>query len=177
MDTELGSIYLAEALAGMRALKQQADGAIAQLDEEELLRQLDTEANSVAVIMRHVSGNMRSRWTDFLTSDGEKPDRHRDGEFEAPPTPTREALLEEWEDAWALTLRTIGALAPEDLQRTITIRGEPHSVLRAIERQTRHYAGHVGQIVLLAKHWRGAAWRTLSIPRGKSAGYSGPLRA
>lgn len=177
MRDDLGAAYLTEALAGLRALQKQANDAIEQLEDDELLRQLDPESNSVAVIMRHVAGNMRSRWTDFLTSDGEKPDRGRDAEFEAPPDPSRGALLDEWERGWMLTLSTIGALDGGDLLRTVMIRGEPHSVLRAIERQTRHYAAHVGQIVFLAKHWRGDRWRTLSIPRGESAAYRGPLRA
>jgi uncharacterized protein DUF1572 len=173
----VAATFLAEALAGMRALKDLGDKAIAQASDDDLFRQLDDEANSIAVIMRHVAGNMRSRWTDFLTSDGGKSDRNRDQEFDGPPTPTRSALLAEWEAAWAITLSTIGALGPDDVSRTVTIRGEPHSVLRAIERQTRHYAQHVGQIVLLAKHWRGAQWTSLSIPKGKSAEYSGPVRA
>ena len=173
----LASTYLAEAIAGMRALKDLADKAIAQASDDELFRQLDDEANSIAVIMRHIAGNMRSRWTDFLTSDGEKPDRQRDREFEMPPTPTRSALLAEWESGWSTTLSAIESLDEDDLLRRVTIRAEPHTVLRAIERQTRHYAQHVGQIVLLAKHWRGASWTSLSIPRGKSAEYSGPVRA
>lgn len=177
MRDDLGADYLREALAGMRALQKQANDAIAQLDDDELLRQIDAEANSVAVIMRHLAGNMRSRWTDFLTTDGEKESRQRDGEFEPPPNPTRAALLDEWERGWAVTLSSIESLTPGDLFRTITIRGQPHSVLQAIERQTRHYAAHVGQIVLLAKHWRGDRWKTLSIPRGKSAEFTGQLRA
>ena len=174
---DVATTYLTEALAGMRALKELADRAIAQASDEDLFRQLDDEANSIAVVMRHIAGNMRSRWTDFLTSDGEKADRNRDQEFEPPAVSTRTALLAEWEASWTLTLRAIGALTPDDLQRTVTIRGEGHSVIRAIERQTRHYAQHVGQIVLLAKHWRGGAWSSLSIPRGQSAAYTGPLRA
>ena len=175
--TDVGAAYLVEALAGMRALKDLADKAIAQANEDDLFRQLDDEANSIAVIMRHIAGNARSRWTDFLTTDGEKPDRHRDREFDHPPTQTRAALLAEWEAGWAVTLDAIGSLTPSDLLRTVTIRGEPHTVIRAIERQTRHYGQHVGQIVLLAKHWRGASWVSLSIPRGKSADYAGPVRA
>lgn len=176
-EQELSAAYLAEAVAGMRALKDQADKAIAQVNDEELLRQLDDEANSIAVIMRHVAGNIRSRWTDFLTTDGEKPNRERDGEFEAPPSRERAAILAEWESAWAVLFATFGRLTTADLLRTVTIRGEPHSVMRAIERQSRHYASHVGQIVLLAKHWKGSAWKTLSIPRGKSKEYLGPVRA
>src|SRR5436190_15757406 len=169
--------YLEDSLLQLRKLKGQADRAISQIDDKQLFAVLDPEANSIAVVMRHIAGNMRSRWTDFLTSDGEKSDRNRDQEFEAPPVSTRAALLAEWDSSWALTLRAIGALTPDDVLRTITIRGEAHSVIRAIERQTRHYAQHVGQIVLLAKHWRGDAWTSLSIPRGQSTAYAGPLRA
>ena len=174
---DVATTYLTEALAGMRALKELADRAIAQASDEDLFRQLDDEANSIAVVMRHVAGNIRSRWTDFLTTDGEKPNRGRDGEFEAPPSRERSAILAEWESAWGVLFSTFASLTPADLMRTVTIRGEPHSVLRAIERQNRHYASHVGQIVLLAKHWRGSAWKTLSIPRGKSSEYLGPVRA
>ena len=176
-EQELGAAFLKEATEGMRALKDQADKAIAQVSDDELLRQLDDEANSIAVVMRHVAGNIRSRWTDFLTTDGEKPNRGRDGEFEAPPSRERSAILAEWESAWGVLFSTFASLTPPDLMRTVTIRSEPHSVLRAIERQNRHYASHVGQIVLLAKHWRGSAWKTLSIPRGKSSEYLGPVRA
>lgn len=176
-SNDVGTTYLAEAVAGMRALKDLADKAIAQASDDDLFRQLDDEANSIAVVMRHIAGNAKSRWTDFLTTDGEKPDRHRDQEFELPPTPTRAALVAEWEAGWGITLKAIESLTPSDLLRTVTIRGEPHTVIRAIERQTRHYGQHVGQIVLLAKHWRGAAWKSLSIPRGKSADFAGPVRA
>jgi hypothetical protein len=177
MANNLETTYLAEAIAGLRSLKQLADGAIQQASDDDLFRQLDDEANSIAIIMRHMAGNMRSRWTDFLTSDGEKPNRDRDSEFVEPADRSRAAVLEDWESGWKAALDAVEWLQPSDLVRTVQIRGEPHSVLRAIERQLRHYASHVGQIVLLAKHWRGAEWRTLSIPRGESAKYSGPLRA
>jgi len=176
-DNEVAVTFLKEAIDGMRALKDQADKAIAQVDDDELLRQLDDEANSIAVVMRHIAGNIRSRWTEFLTTDGEKPNRQRDGEFERPPSRDRAAILAEWEQAWSVLFATLAALTPADVLKTVTIRGEPHTVVRAIERQTRHYAAHVGQIVLLAKHWRGGGWRTLSIPRGKSQDYQGPVRA
>jgi len=133
-ERELSVAYLAEAIAGMRALKDQADKAIAQVSDEELLRTLDDEANSMAVIMRHIAGNIRSRWTDFLTTDGEKPNRARDGEFETPPSRERSAILAEWESAWSVLHATLSSLTPSDLMRTVTIRGEPHSVVRAIER-------------------------------------------
>lgn len=166
--TGLGAHYLDEARRCYRTLKKDADAAVAQLGDEQLWVTLDPESNSVGIIMRHVAGNLRSRWTDFLASDGEKPDRDRDGEFESPADTSRAALAADWEDGWARAAAALDALAPADLLRTVTIRGEPHTVLRAIERSMRHCASHVGQIVYLAKHLRGADWRTLSIPRGES---------
>jgi hypothetical protein len=161
--------YLQDALLQLRKLKALADGAIAQLPPGTLATPLDGETNSVAIVLKHLAGNMRSRWTDFLTTDGEKPDRHRDREFvlEGGDTPGR--LLRRWEDGWATTLAAIGALGPDDLGRTVAIRGEPHTVLQAVQRQLVHYGYHVGQIVLLARHHAGPAWRSLSIPRGRSA--------
>lgn len=170
MHRDVARAYLAEAFDGLRALKAQADGAIAQLPDDALGRRPDPESNSVAVIVRHVGGNMRSRWTDFLTADGEKPDRDRDGEFEDTPASSRAALLAEWEAGWRCCLDAVAALGPDDLLRTVRIRGEELTALRALERATRHYAAHVGQIVFLAKHLRGSAWRTLSIPRAASRG-------
>ncbi|MBA2667369.1 MAG: DUF1572 family protein [Trueperaceae bacterium] len=140
-----------------------ADGALAQLERHDWHVLIDPDANSIAVIVRHVAGNMRSRWTDFLTSDGEKEDRDRNGEF-ALRDDAPEDLRRAWDDAWRVTLAAVDALAPADLARIVTIRGEPHTVARAIARQIDHYGQHVGQIVLLAKHLRGAAWRTLSLP-------------
>ena len=148
--------------------KKLADKAIAQLSDEQLNVTIDPEANSVAVLMRHMAGNMRSRWTDFLTTDGEKPDRERDSEFELSPADTRESVFSQWEHGWATVLGSIAALTPADLRQTVRIRGESHTIIEAINRQTSHYAAHVGQIVLLAKHYAGANWKTLSIPRGKS---------
>src|SRR5262245_29413525 len=161
--------YLDDALVQLRKLKMMADKAVAQVTEEQLFATLDPEANSLALIMKHIAGNMRSRWTDFLTSDGEKPDRHRDTEFERETPDTRERVFSLWENGWALVFATIGALKPDDLTKTVRVRGEPHSVVEAINRQTSHYAQHVGQIVLLAKHYAGPNWKTLSIPRGQSA--------
>ena len=152
----------------MQKIKKLADKSIAQLDDAQLWVKLDPEANSIAILMRHMAGNMRSRWTDFLTADGEKPDRNRDSEFIIETGETRAQIVAAWEDGWKRTLGAISALAPDDLGKTVRIRGEGHSVVEAINRQVSHYAAHVGQIVLLAKHYAGANWQTLSIPRGKS---------
>jgi hypothetical protein len=160
--------YLDDALRQLRKLKTQADQALTQTTDEHLFARLDPEANSIAVIMKHMAGNMRSRWTDFLTTDGEKPDRERDSEFELNSADTRESVFARWEHGWATVLGSIAALTPADLGKTVRIRGESHTVIEAINRQTSHYAAHVGQIVLLAKHYAGADWKTLSIPRGKS---------
>lgn len=160
--------YLDDALLQLRKLKESADKAIAQTDSEQLFATLDAESNSIALIMKHMAGNMRSRWTDFLTSDGEKPDRDRDTEFEVARGDTREHIVGLWEDGWSRLLSVVSALEPRDLGRTVRVRGEAHTVLEAINRQLTHYAGHVGQIILLAKHLAGPSWRTLSIPRGRS---------
>ncbi len=142
-----------------------------QASDEELFATLDEEMNSIAVIVKHMAGNMRSRWTDFLVSDGEKPDRNRDQEFEAPPA-SREALLKLWEEGWGCLFSALEPLSDADLHRTVTIRGEPHSVTQAIHRQLAHYPYHCGQIVFLAKHFRGREWKSLSIPRGKSTSHN-----
>ena len=169
MTVDLASHYLDEAHRQMRGHKRLAEGAMAQLKDNELFLTLDPEANSIAVIVKHMAGNMRSRFTDFLTSDGEKADRHRDQEFELnPATTTRADLTQWWEDGWARVFSALEALKPEDIMRNVTIRGEPHTVLQAINRQIAHYAQHTGQIVFMAKHIRAGKWRTLSIPRGKS---------
>jgi hypothetical protein len=152
----------------LQKLKDQADKAIAQITADQLFATIDADANSIALIMKHVAGNMRSRWTDFLTSDGEKPDRHRDSEFEAEGRDTRESIVAAWEHAWQLTLDTIAALGPDDLEKTVQIRGQDLTVVQAINRQLAHYAEHVGQIVLLAKHYAGNRWQTLSIPKRKA---------
>lgn len=151
----------------MRKIKKLADKAIAQLSDEQLHTSLDPESNSVAVIMRHMAGNMRSRWTDFLTSDGEKPDRHRDQEFEDPGQ-ARDELLAEWEDGWRRVFDALDPLTDDDLQRTVLIRSEPHTIYMAISRQVAHYAGHAYQILFLGKHLKGSDWKSLSIPRGQS---------
>jgi|ERR1041384_3959228 uncharacterized damage-inducible protein DinB len=160
--------FIDDSVLQLKKLKSQADRALAQIKGEEWFQPLDSESNSIAVIMKHLAGNMKSRWTDFLTSDGEKPARNRDSEFENSTVAAREQILEAWEQGWAAAIAAVSSLKPDDLDRTITIRGEPHSVLEAVNRQVTHYAGHVGQIVLLAKHYAGTSWKTLSIPRGKS---------
>ena len=161
-------IYLDDSVRQLRKLKAQADKALGQIQAEHFFVTLDPDANSIAVIMKHMAGNMRSRWTDFLTSDGEKPDRHRDTEFELGEADTREQILAVWEDGWGRVLGAVTSLSPADLERTVRVRGEAHSVIEAINRQVSHYAAHVGQIVLLAKHFAGAQWQSLSIPKGKS---------
>lgn len=156
--------------------KQLADRAIAQLSDDQLHARLDPEANSVATLMAHMAGNMRSRWTDFLTTDGEKPWRTRDAEFEPPP-PSRDDLVAAWETGWQVLFTTLAGLTDDDLARTVTIRGEAQTALAAIIRQVSHYGGHAHQIVLLAKHLKGPAWTVLSIPRGQSAAYTAATKA
>jgi hypothetical protein len=160
--------YLDDCGVQLRKLKTQADKAIAQVEDRDLFSVLDPESNSIAIIMKHVAGNMRSRWTDFLTTDGEKPDRHRDTEFESDAGETRTTIMARWEEGWSRFAAAISSLRSGDLEKTVTIRGERHTVIEAINRQMTHYAAHVGQIVLLAKHYAGPRWETLSIPRGKS---------
>ncbi len=171
MALEFMTSYLADSLAVFRQYKKHAERAIEQVPDEHLASALDGESNSIAIIMKHLAGNMRSRWTDFLTTDGEKPDRNRDSEFEAPPA-TRAALMEMWEGGWARLFQALEPLSDADLGRKIYIRGEAHSVMQAINRQVGHVGMHIGQIVLLAKHFAGQNWRALSIPRGKSAEYN-----
>lgn len=169
--------YFDEALRSLRGHKRLAEGAMAQVPDEEFFGQLDPEANSIATLVKHMAGNMRSRFTDFLTSDGEKPDRYRDREFLLDADTSRAEVMRRWEAGWACVFSAIEPLRPEDLSRTVTIRGDPHSVLMAIHRQVTHYAYHVGQIVLLAKHMRGAEWKSLSIPRGKSEEFNARMAA
>ena len=161
------SPILAAVLDEFQKIKKLADKSIEQLSDDQLHVKIDAEANSVAVIMRHLAGNMRSRWVDFLASDGEKPDRMRDHEFEE-VAQTRAELTAEWEHGWQCLFSALAPLTDADLQRSVVIRGEPHSVYKAISRQVAHYAGHAYQILLLAKHLQGPGWKTLSIPRGQS---------
>jgi uncharacterized damage-inducible protein DinB len=159
--------YLEDSLSLFRYYKKLGEGAIAQVSDEQLLAVLDPEMNSIAQIVKHMAGNMRSRWTNFLTSDGEKPDRHRDSEFEQPPA-TREALMNTWEAGWKCVFDALEPLNAADADRKVTIRGEAHSVMQAVNRQIAHYAYHVGQIVFLAKHLQHTRWKSLSIPRKQS---------
>jgi hypothetical protein len=168
---DLAAHYIEEAHRQMRGHKRLAEGAMAQLKDQELFVTLDSESNSIAVIVKHMAGNMRSRFTDFLTTDGEKPDRYRDQEFDLNPATTRADLTKWWDEGWARVFAAIDGLKPEDVMRTVTIRGEPHTVLQAINRQIAHYAQHTGQIVFMAKHIRSVKWKTLSIPRGESENY------
>jgi hypothetical protein len=168
MTTDPAIHYLDEVRRQMRGQKRIGEGAMAQLRDEDFFVALDAESNSVAILVKHLGGNMRSRFTDFLASDGEKPDRFRDREFEVSGATTRAEIMRWWDEGWACVFGAIEALKPEDVMRTATIRGEAHTVLQAINRQIAHYAGHVGQIVFLAKHLRSSEWKTLSIPRGKS---------
>jgi len=160
--------FISSATREFQSLKRGAERAIGQVDDERFFAVLDAESNSIAVIVKHLAGNMRSRWTDFLTADGEKPWRDRDAEFRIDPGDTRAALMESWEQGWQTVFRELEGIGPADLERVTTIRAEPHSVYRAIVRHLAHYGGHVAQIVMLAKHFAGPGWQTLSIPRGKS---------
>ena len=169
MAHQFTTSYLKDSLAILRQYKSMGERAMGQVTDDQLFTALDREMNSIAIVVKHMAGNMRSRWTDFLTTDGEKPDRNRDGEFEKPPA-SRAALMQVWEEGWAHVFRALEPLADEDLGRTVTIRGEAHSVMQAINRQLAHYACHCGQIVLLAKHFAHEHWSSLSIPRKGGAG-------
>jgi hypothetical protein len=171
MGLRFTTSYLEDSLALFRQYKGLAERAMEQTTDEQLFATLDPESNSIAIIVKHLAGNMRSRWTDFLTTDGEKPDRGRDLEFIDPP-PTLRDLLKAWEDGWKRLFETLESLSEEDLKRTITIRGEAHSVMQAVNRQVAHYGLHVGQIVLLAKHFAGKEWQPVSVPRGQSVEFN-----
>jgi hypothetical protein len=160
--------YLADIVRAYRNYRTLAEKAIAQVADDQLGVALDAEGNSIAVLMQHVGGNLRSRFADFLTADGEKPDRHRDAEFEPPAATDRAALLARWNEGWATAMGAIEALTPDDLDRTVRIRGEAFKVPEALSRSVTHTAYHVGQIVLLAKHFSGEQWTSLSIPKGQS---------
>lgn len=177
MSDDLAKDFLDDALKVFRTYKQLGEKAMAQARDEELFVTLDAEANSIALVVKHLWGNMRSRWTDFLTTDGEKPDRQRDTEFELNEGATRADVERWWDEGWRLVFAAIEPLTPADVRRTVLIRGEPHTVMQAITRQIAHYAHHVGQIVLLAKHFRSAEWQSLSIPRGQSETFNQRLRA
>jgi Protein of unknown function (DUF1572) len=179
MGHQLSSSYLQDSIGLFRYYKKLGDRAMAQCPDEALFVTLDAESNSIALIVKHMSGNMRSRWMDFLTTDGEKPDRNRDSEFESPAV-LRAELLEQWERGWKYLFDALEPLTEADLTRTVTIRTEPHTVMQAINRQVAHYAHHVGQILFLAKHLaftQTGKWESLSVPRGKSADMNAKVAA
>jgi hypothetical protein len=171
MTLQFTTSYLADSLALFRQYKKMTEAAMQQVTDDQLFATLDEEMNSIAIIVKHMTGNMRSRWTDFLTSDGEKPNRNRDSEFEEPPA-SRPALMKIWEEGWNVVFAALEPLTDADMGRSITIRGEAHSVMQAINRQIAHYGYHCGQIVLLAKHFKGREWQSLSVPRRKSAEFN-----
>ena len=175
MESNVAQLYLTDVAEQFRDLKSLAERAIAQLSDDQFFTTLDEEANSIAALMKHVGGNMRSRFTDFLTSDGEKADRLRDTEFDVTDD-TEATIVKRWEEGWQCLFDVLESLNDEDLSRTVYIRGEPHSVVKAINRGLTHSAAHVGQIVLLAKHLRGSDWESLSIPRGKSEEFNARMR-
>ena len=171
MPLRFTASYLEDSLTLFRYYKKLVEGALAQVSDEQLFAVLNDETNSIAIIVNHMTSNMRSRWTDFLTTDGEKPGRDRDREFSEPPA-TRLALMELWNEGWACVFAALEPLTDADLGRTITIRGEPHSVMQAMNRQMAHYSYHCGQMVFVAKQLRGKDWKCLSIPRGQSAAFN-----
>lgn len=174
---DFADAYLDDVRKLARTYKQLADDAIAQVDDARFAATLGDEENSIALVVKHMAGNLRSRWTDFFTSDGEKPDRNRDAEFELAGDDGRAALLAAWESGWATFLGVLDGLTPADFDRPVTIRGEPYTVLRAVQRGVAHACYHTGQIVLLAKHFAGPEWRTLSIPRGQSQPFNAQMAA
>jgi hypothetical protein len=165
MSTDFRVEWLSDVRVQFEKIKKLAEAALEQARDEDLDVRLDDESNSLAVIVKHMAGNLRSRFTDFLTTDGEKPDRNRDGEFETDGPVTRQAMMADWERSWQVLFSTLRTLGPDDLSRTVTVRGEPHSIVQAMNRQLTHHAYHAGQIVFLAKHLRSSEWKTLSMPR------------
>lgn len=176
MNESFAAHFLEDALAVFRKYKKLAEDAIAQIGDEEFFATIDAEANSVAVIVKHLAGNMRSRWSDFLTADGEKATRDRDAEFRIEPQTTRAEVMRWWEEGWNCVFAAIEPLEGADLERTVLIRNEPHTVVKAINRQLTHYAYHTGQIVFLAKHFKSENWKSLSIARGQSETFNQAMR-
>ena len=172
MGSSLTQDYLADVLSRFLAYKQLAERAFAQIPDEEFFAALDEDGNSIAVLVKHISGNSMSRWRDFLTTDGEKPDRNRDREFEIEKGTSRQELMLSWERGWQTLFDALEPLTATDFDRKILIRGEEHSIFQAINRQMMHYAYHIGQIVFLAKHYRSSEWQSLSVPRNKSAEFN-----
>jgi hypothetical protein len=175
LASDIAAHYLEEIQRQFRGYKRMGEGAIAQLKDEELFVAIDKEANSVAIVVKHLAGNMRSRFTDFLTTDGEKPDRHRDQEFELNESSTRDEVMRWWEAGWDCVFGALETVKPDRLMATVTIRNESHTVLQATNRQLAHYAYHVGQIVFLAKHFRSTDWKSLSVPRGESEQFNAKM--
>lgn len=171
MSPDVAIAYLQETRSRFHALKEQAERAVAQVPPDTFFVALETEANSIGLLMKHIGGNLRSRFRDFLTTDGEKGDRHRDREFEREPSDNVDSVMALWNEGWAHLSNALAELTPDDLLSTVRLRGEAHTVLQALNRSLVHVAGHVGQIVLLAKHAAGPSWRTLSIPRGGSEAF------
>jgi uncharacterized damage-inducible protein DinB len=176
MAHEFTTSYLKDSIGLFSYYRKLAERAMEQVSDDQLFAVLDDQMNSIAIVVKHMAGNMRSRWMDFLTSDGEKPDRKRDSEFEAPPA-TRGAVLQLWNEGWNYVFAALEPLTEHDLEREVLIRGEAHSVMQAINRQIAHYAYHCGQIVFLAKHFQHAGWKSLSVPRGKSEEFNRKMLA
>jgi len=175
-DQALAQHYLDDALYTFRYYKKLAEGAFAQISDQDFFRTLDDESNSIAVNMKHLAGNMLSRWTDFLTTDGEKPERNRDIEFVILPGTTKHDMLAYWDQGWKCVFDAVEPLQPGDLMRPVRIRGQDHTVVQAINRQLAHYAYHVGQIVYLARHFRSGEWQSLSVPKNQSAEFNARLQ-
>ena len=176
MSEKILQNFLDESIEGFRGYKNLAERALAQISNEEFFRLIDSESNSIAAIVKHIGGNLRSRWSDFLTADGEKPDRNRDSEFAAAGD-ARDRLMQFWENGWNALFSTLQILTIEDLGKTVQIRGEDFSVVKAINRAALHTAYHVGQITFLAKHFRSENWESLSVPKNKSAEFNAWLGA
>src|SRR5882762_1304439 len=174
-DQSFAEHYLDDALQTFRDYKKLAERAFEQISDEDCFRTLDEDSNSIAVVMKHMAGNMLSRWTDFLTTDGEKPERNRDIEFVILPGTTKDGMIAYWDQGWKCVFDAVEPLQPEDLMRTVRIRGQDHTVVQAINRQLAHYAYHVGQIVYLAKHFKSSDWQSLSVPRNRSDDFNAYL--
>jgi len=172
----LAQHYLDDALRTFRDYKTLAERALAQTSDEDFFKTIDEESNSIAVNIKHMAGNMLSRWTDFLTTDGEKPERNRDIEFVILPGTTRDDMIAYWEKGWQCVFDAVEPLGPDDLMRTVTIRGQDHTVIQALNRQLAHYAYHTGQIVFLAKHFKSSDWQSLSVPRNRSAEFNARIQ-
>src|SRR5262245_46942329 len=174
-NQSIGQHYLEDVLRTFRDYKKLGERAFAQISDEDFFRTIDAESNSIAVNMKHMAGNMLSRWTDFLATDGEKPERNRDMEFVMLPKTTKQDMLDYWERGWKVTFDAIEPLTPNNLMRTVTIRGQDHTIVQAINRQLAHYAYHVGQIVYLAKHFKSSGWQSLTVPKNRSAEFNAYL--